>query len=84
MAALNSVNVPPPLYDAANQLATDLPAPPGGLPNLASPNGGPPDLGQLPEQARNLDYLKQLWTAVQSQDINMNDSLLKLPQQPTA
>jgi resuscitation-promoting factor RpfA len=57
---LDNINVPGPVYDAANQLAS----------------------GEVPTPPENVGYLSELWQAVHTQDVSMNDALLALPQQP--
>ncbi|MCW2688705.1 MAG: transglycosylase-like protein, partial [Mycobacterium sp.] len=79
--ALPDVNVPGPVYDAANQLASgDVPAVPAAIPHLASPDNLPPgytaDPSQLPPEGPNVSYLKELWQAVQTQDISGKEALL--------
>jgi hypothetical protein len=87
LAPLNAVNVPAPAYDAANQaMSGDAPAQlPQGVPHLASPDNLPPgytaDPSQLPPQSPNVSYLRELWHAVQNQDISGKDALLGLASQ---
>jgi resuscitation-promoting factor RpfA len=86
LAPLNALNVPAPAYDAANQaMAGDVPAPlPQGVPHLASPDNLPPgytaDPSQLPPEGPNVSYLKELWHAIQTQNISGKDALLGLTQ----
>ncbi|OBB02590.1 transglycosylase [Mycobacteriaceae bacterium 1482268.1] len=87
LAALNSVDIPQPAFDAANQAMTgDLPVTPAEIPHLASPNNLAPgytmDEGTLPAQGPNVGYLKELWHAIQTQDITGKDALLALSQRP--
>jgi hypothetical protein len=68
-----------------NQAASgQLPTPPNGIPHLSSPDNLPPgtteDPSQLPQQGGNLGYLRELWHAVQTQNVSMNDALLALSQ----
>ncbi|WP_123023478.1 transglycosylase family protein [Mycolicibacterium stellerae] len=87
MAMVNSVDIPAPALDAANQAMTgELPAPPAEVPHLASPENLPPgatmDESTLPAQSANVTYLKELWHAIQTQDITGKDALLALTQRP--
>jgi hypothetical protein len=91
LAPLNAVNIPGPAFDAANQAMTDpaaaLPVPPNGIPHLASPDNLPPgytaDPSQLPgNDSPNVTYLKEIWHAIQTQDISGKDALLALTQRP--
>jgi hypothetical protein len=88
LAPLNAVEIPAPAYDAANQAMTgQLPAPPpDGMQHLASPDnlpqGSTMDASQLPAQSPNVGYLKELWHAIQTQDITGKDALLALTQRP--
>jgi len=59
-------NIPAPLYDIANQAATN-----GQL---------PVDPTQLPAQGTNLTYLQELLQAMQGQNLNLNDALAGLAQ----
>lgn len=84
--ALNAVPLAPAL-DAANQVASgQLPvAPPDGVPHLASPDNLPPGTTEAPadpENRPNLTYLRELWHAVQTQEVSGNDALLALAQRP--
>ena len=87
LAPLNAVNTPGPVYDAANQAMTgQLPVPAEGIPHLASPENLPPgttvDPAQLPTQSPNVTYLKELWHAIQTQEITGQGALLALTQRP--
>jgi hypothetical protein len=81
LAPLNAVNIPAPAYDAANQAMTGaLPTPPDGIPHLASPDAPPPGSTMDPAVAGaegpNVSYLKDLWQAVQNQDISGKEALI--------
>jgi hypothetical protein len=85
LAPLNAVDVPAPAADAANQaVAGALPAPPDGVPHLPSPDALPPgyttDASQVPQEGPNVGYLRELWHAVQTQDISGKEALLGLAQ----
>ncbi len=72
---VNSVDIPAPALDAANQAMTgELPVAPAEVPHLTSPENLPPgttmDEAQLPAQSANVTYLKELWHAIQTQDIS--------------
>jgi resuscitation-promoting factor RpfA len=91
LTPLNAVNVPGPAFDAANQQMTDpaaaLPVPPDGMPHLASPDNLPPGYTADPSQVEgssspNVTYLKEIWHAIQTQDISGKDALLALTQRP--
>jgi hypothetical protein len=82
----NGINVPGPAYDAMNQAVSgEMPTPPDGMQHLISPDNLPPgyttDPDQLPPQGRNLGYLRELWQAVQTQNISMNDALVMFASQ---
>jgi hypothetical protein len=76
------------VYDAANQAATtgQIPGVPQDVPHLASPNNLPPgtteDPTSQPAQGRNISYLKELWHAMQTQNVSVNDAILGLTQRP--
>ncbi|MBJ7341052.1 transglycosylase family protein [Mycolicibacterium sp.] len=82
LAPLNDVNVPGPVFDAANQVVTDgIAAPPNGIPHLASPDALPPGATMDPNAAGpadspNTSYLKDLWQAVQNHDISGKEALI--------
>jgi hypothetical protein len=91
LAPLNGVNIPGPAFDAANQAMTDpaaaLPVPPNGMPHLASPDNPPPgttvDPSQVPgSSSPNVTYLREIWQAIQTQDISGKDALLAIAQRP--
>jgi hypothetical protein len=88
LAPLNAVTLPGPALDAANQAMTtgDVPAAvPAAVPHLSSPYNLPPGTTEdpaAPDSRPNLSYLKELWHAVQTQDISGNDALLALAQRP--
>ena len=87
LAMVNSVDIPAPAFDAANQAVTgELPATPAEIPHLASPENLPTgttlDESTLPAQSANVTYLKELWRAIQTQDITGKDALLALTQRP--
>ena len=91
LAPLNAVNIPGPALDAANQAMTDpaaaLPVPPNGMPHLTSPDNLPPgttvDSSQVPgSSSPNVTYLREIWQAIQTQNISGKDALLALAQRP--
>jgi hypothetical protein len=63
-----------------------LPAPPPAeVPHLLSPENLPPgtsDIPVEPPEGRGTSYLRDLWHAVQTQDISGKDALLLLTQRP--
>lgn len=79
--------MPAPVYDAANQAVSgDLPLP-DGVPHLASPDNLPPgtttaDPAQTPGDGPNVTYLREIWHAIQTQEISGKDALLALTQRP--
>ncbi|WNG90822.1 hypothetical protein [Mycobacterium sp. ITM-2016-00318] len=73
----------------STQAAADDPAlpapPPAEVPHLLSPENLPPgtsDVPVEPPQSRGASYLRDLWHAVQTQDISGRDALLLLTQRP--
>jgi hypothetical protein len=71
---------PPPAPDAGTRAA-----PPDGTPHLASPQNLPPGTSDEPvgpPEGRNLSYLRELWHAVQTQNISGKDAILLLTQRP--
>lgn len=86
LAPLNGVAVPPAAFDAANQIASgEIPAVPQEIPHLPSPENLPPGASEVPvgpQDGANVTYLKELWHAVQTQEISGGDMLLALAQRP--
>jgi resuscitation-promoting factor RpfA len=87
LAPLNGVSIPAPAFDAANQaMSGEVPAPPEGIPHLASPEnlpvGSTMDPAARPAESANVTYLKELWHAIQTQEISGKDALLALTQRP--
>jgi hypothetical protein len=70
----------------ANVVAAAPPAQlPDGIPHLTSPDNLPPgtsDQPEGPQDGPNVTYLKELWHAVQTQQVNKGDALLALTQRP--
>ena len=61
------------------------PPPPAEVPHLSSPENLPPGTSAVPldpPQGRGTSYLRDLWHAVQTQDISGKDALLLLTQRP--
>jgi hypothetical protein len=59
--------------------------PPAEVPHLASPENLPPGTSMAPvgpEQSRSGSYLRELWRAVQTQEVSGKDALLLLTQRP--
>ena len=59
--------------------------PPAEVPHLSSPENLPPGTTNVPlepDQGRGMSYLRDLWHAVQTQDISGRDALLLLTQRP--
>ena len=87
LAPVDALPLPQPALDAANQVASgQLPVPPDGTPHLASPDALPPgttvDPAEIANQSPNVTYLKEIWHAIQTQDISGKDALLALTQRP--
>jgi hypothetical protein len=90
LTPLNAVNIPAPAYDAANQAVTDpaaaLSPVPAEVPHLASPENLPPgtidEVAPTPGEGPNMTYLREIWHAIQTQDITGTDALLALTQRP--
>lgn len=86
LAPLGAVNVPQPAYDVANQaISGQLPTPAEGVPHLISPDNLPPGSTMDPNadgnESPNVSYLRQLWHAVQNQDITGKDALIAITTQ---
>ena len=59
--------------------------PPDGMPHLSSPENLPPGTTDTPPdggQPRTLGYLRDMWHAVQTQEVSGRDALLLLTQRP--
>ncbi|WP_370330615.1 transglycosylase family protein [Mycolicibacterium hippocampi] len=86
LAPLADVAVPAPAYDIANQAVTGELALPEASPHLVSPDNLPPgttvDPALVPNESPNVTYLKEIWHAIQTQDITGSDALLALTQRP--
>ena len=71
--------------DTTVQAAAGLPTPPEEVPHLSSPENLPPGTTDTPVdqgQPRSLGYLRDLWHAVQTQEVSGKDALLLLSQRP--
>jgi hypothetical protein len=58
---------------------------PDGVPHLTSPENLPPgtsDQPEGPQEGPNVTYLKELWHAIQTQQVSRGDALLALTQRP--
>ncbi len=53
-----------------------------GVPHLASPENLPPGTTETPTQQTRLGYLRDLWHAMQTQEVSGGDALLLLAQRP--
>lgn len=56
-----------------------------GTPHLPSPDNLPPGTSEVPvgpPQGRNLSYLREIWHAMQTQDVSFNEALFLLTQRP--
>jgi hypothetical protein len=87
-AQTSGVQLPPdpPAYDTASgPTPNGIEIPPDGVPHLSSPDNLPPGTTSDPDASGrnpNISYLRQLWTAVQTQEISGKDALLALTQLP--
>jgi hypothetical protein len=76
----------PPVYEVPVQPVTaDAAAPPTEVPHLYSPENPPPGTSAVPvgpQQGRGLSYLRDLWHALQTQEISGSDALYLLTQRP--
>ncbi|MFI5510194.1 transglycosylase family protein [Mycobacterium sp. NPDC051804] len=83
---LAPVSLPQPAMDAANQAVSgELPVP-AEVPHLSSPEnlnpGTTTDRGAVTTDSPNVSYLKEIWHAIQTQDVTGKDALLALTQRP--
>jgi len=82
LAPLAGVNLPGPAADVANQALAEE----AGTPHLASPENLPPGTTVDPivagNSTPNRTYLKEIWHAIQTQDVSGRDALLALSQRP--
>ncbi|MGE0221241.1 hypothetical protein [Mycolicibacterium sp.] len=64
--------------------AADVAAPAEGVPHLMSPDNPPPGTSTTPVQSSQprLTYLRELWHAMQTQEVSGSDALLLLTQRP--
>ena len=81
LTSLNTATITPPASDAPNQVAGgQLPVPANGVPHLASPDSPPPgstmDPSVMGGDGPNVSYLKDLFHAVQNQEISGKEALL--------
>jgi hypothetical protein len=86
--------VPPPSPAAEQSVSTQAaevaladqpPAQPAEVPHLSSPQNLPPGTTNVPldpGQGRTTSYLRDLWHAVQTQEISGKDAILLLTQRP--
>ena len=59
-----------------------LEVPPDGVPHLPSPENLPPGTTQTRAEGRTMGYLRDLWHAIQTQDVTGADALLLFTQRP--
>ncbi len=74
-----------PAGDSVEAAPAGDPGPPAEVPHLFSPENLPPGTTNVPvepDQGRGVSYLRDLWHAVQTQDISGRDALLLLTQRP--
>ncbi|HEV7423313.1 MAG TPA: hypothetical protein VGO30_26325 [Mycobacterium sp.] len=75
----------PSVQAAATDAAPPEAAPPEGVPHLLSLDNLPPgtsDVPTEPAQGRGVEYLRDLWHAVQTQEVSGSQALLLLTQRP--
>jgi hypothetical protein len=80
-----AVPAPTPQDATVQAAASGLPTPPEEVPHLSSPENLPPGTSDTPVdqgQPRSLGYLRDLWHAVQTQEVSGKDALLLLTQRP--
>ncbi len=81
LAPLAGVNVP----DQAQAVTAEIPAP-AGTPHLPSPENLPPgttvDPALVGNPSPNVNYLREIWHAIQTQDVSGKGALLALTQRP--
>ena len=76
---------PAPAPAPGNTTQADGVTPPNGVPHLSSPDNLPPgtsDQPADPSETPSLSYLRELWHAVQDQNISKRDALMLLTQRP--
>lgn len=73
-----------PLAPAADPAVTPLAAGPvaEGVPHLLSPDNPPPGTAITPTSQSRLGYLRDLWHAMQTQEVSGSNALLLLTQRP--
>lgn len=79
------VPVPAPAPAAVQPLALEQPVAPAVTQHLASPENLPPGATMAPtgtDQGRGVSYLRELWHAVQTQEVSKSGALLLLTQRP--
>lgn len=74
--------VPPPPPALAQAAAPALLTPAEGTSHLPSPENLPPGTTQTAPEYRTLDYLKDVWKALRTEDVSASDALLLLAQRP--
>ena len=68
--------------DTGTQMtAADPSVAPTAIPHLSSPDNLPPGTTDTPPEGR-LNYLRDLWHAIRTQDVSGSDALLLLAQRP--
>ena len=68
-----------------SRVAADAAPPAEGVPHLVSPENLPPGTSITPvgpQQSNGRSYLRELWHAVQTQEVSGKDALLLLTQRP--
>ena len=82
-AAAPATPVPAP-DGTVQSAAVDSATPPAAVPHLSSPENLPPGTTDAPpdNQGRGVSYLRDLWHAVQTQEVSGKDALLLLTQRP--
>lgn len=77
-----SVEPVPPPPAPGQPVITSAAAPAEGVPHLPSPDNLPPGTSTTPVSQSRLDYLRDLWHAMRTQEVSGADALLLLTQRP--
>lgn len=83
--ALDQPALPAPAAAPLAAPSLDQPLPPADVQHLSSPENLPPGATLAPtgpSQGRGMSYLRELWHAVQTQDVSKADAVLLLTQRP--
>ncbi|WP_110883826.1 dopamine receptor D4 [Mycolicibacterium wolinskyi] len=84
-AAADPAPPPPPAPAIVEPPAADLASAAEGTPHLPSLQNLPPGTTDVPvggQQGRGVSYLRDIWHAMQTQDVSFNEALFLLTQRP--